>query len=546
MSTVEDAQAAAAAVLGRLTGPGGEFETTSEEVLGSPMTVFKHRGTALHEVLAASVAHGDREYIVTEDRRLTFADHASRVASLALALRDEYGVGKGDRVAIAAANSPEWVITFWATVSIGAVAVGFNAWWSAPELDYAVGHCEPTVLVADEHRAALLSEHNIDLLRIDTDVPRLCTARPRAGLPSCAIDEDDPAVLLYTSGTTGRPKGALHSHRNLLAVIDYHRMNDALASEFGADDPRDKRYLLALPLFHIASLHNLAVPRLATGSTVVLTEGRFDAERVLRQIETERVTHWGAVPTQAHRLLEHGDLHRYDLSSLTAFALASAPSSPAFKQRLRDELPVAEQALVDSYGLTECCTAAAVATPQDLAESPGTLGRPTVTVQLEIRDAEGNALPEGVEGEVCVRSPLNMLGYWQDPDATARAIRTGRWLHTGDIGFLENGRLSLSSRRSDLIVRGGENVYPAEVENALAEHPAVVECVVVGIPDNDLGETVGAVVITTDPIELSEQELNEFAAARLAYFKVPTRWRVSAERLPRNFTGKVLRSQVSI
>lgn len=531
----------------RLTGPGGEVELISGEVLGTSMPVFRNRYTALHQVLAASVAEGERDYIVTGNERVSFAEHARQVASLAAALREEYGVGKGDRVAIDAANSPEWIVTFWATVSIGAIAVGFNAWWTAREVEYAVGHCTPKVAVADAKRAALLANHDLPLLRIDTDLPQLCASRPDADLPSCDVAEDDPAVLLYTSGTTGRPKGALHSHRNLLAVVEYHRFNDALGAAFGASgDPREKRYLLALPLFHIASLHNLAVPRLATGSTVVLHEGRFDATRVLGLIERERVTNWGAVPTQAHRLLEDGAPHDYDLSSLTAFALSSAPSSPTFKERLRKELPVLTQNLVDSYGLTECSTAATVANAQDLAESPGTLGSPILGVQIEIRDAEGNALPEGGVGEVCLRSAYNMLGYWQDEEATARAIDADRWLHTGDIGYLENGKLSLASRRSDLILRGGENVYPAEIENALAEHPAVVECVALGTPDADLGETVAAVVVTENPAELSETELSEFAGERLAHFKVPAHWRITAERLPRNVTGKIVRHQVEV
>lgn len=299
-----------------------------------------------------------------------------------------------------------------------------------------------------------------------------------------------------------------------------------------------------MPLFHIASLHNLAVPRLADGSAVIMHEGRFDVDRVLRLIESERVTNWGAVPTMAHRLLDHGDLSGYDLSSLSAFALASAPSSPAFHERLRRALPVAEHSLVNSYGLTESATAISVATSDDLAAVPEGLGRPIVSVQLEVRDVDGRAVDEGTEGEICIRSPYTMLGYWEDEAATAAAIRSDRWLHTGDIGVLEDGRLRLTTRRSDLIVRGGENVYPAEIENALAEHPDVRECVALGVPHPDLGQQVAAVVVTRGEDELTEAALRDFLGQRLASFKIPTQWRFTPQALPRNATGKIVRNQV--
>jgi acyl-CoA synthetase (AMP-forming)/AMP-acid ligase II len=546
VSVSTDAQQAAAAAVARLTGPGGPCEVREEQVLGTRMPVFAHRAPSLGRLLSDSVGHGDRDYLVTADERVTFAEHARRVASLATQLRDSYGVGRGDRVAIAAANSPEWVVTFWATVALGAIAVGYNAWWSRPELAYAVGHTRPTVVVADAKRAALLDGTDVRVLTVEDDIPRLARLWPEAPLPSCEVAEDDPAVILYTSGTSGRPKGAVHTHRNLTSVVEYHRLNAELAREFGdPTDAADRRHLLAVPLFHIAGLHNLAVPRLAEGSAVVMHRGRFEAHPVLRLIERERVTNWGAVPTMAQRLLDHGDLSGYDLSSLTAFSLASAPSSPAFQEQLRAALPVARQSLVDSYGLTETSTAISVATADDLAETPGTLGRPIVTVQLQVRDADGRAVPEGREGEICVRSPFAMLGYWEDPEATARAVRADRWLHTGDIGVLESGRVRLTARRSDLIMRGGENVYPAEIENVLAEHPGVAECIVLGVPHRDLGQEVGAVVVTAPGgPAVHDEELRAFAGERLAYFKVPSRWALTTEPLPRTATGKIVRNQV--
>ncbi len=538
-------RAAAAAVVAGLTATDAPFELVEEDVLGARLPVFKNRAGSLGQLLADSRAHGDRTYLSTSTATLTFQEHATQVASLAVALRDEYGVRRGDRVAIAAANSPDWVMAFWATVSLGAVAVAFNAWWTRPEVAWALDHVTPTVVVADRKRAALLPD--VPVLTVESDLPRLARRSPGAALPDVAVDEDDVATILFTSGTSGRPKGVAHSHRNLLAVVEYHRFNDALAAAFGdPTSPTDKRYLMAMPLFHIASLHNLAVPRLATGSTAVIHQGAFDVDRVLGLIEQRRVTHWGAVPTMAHRLLEHGSLEKYDLSSLRAFALASAPSSPAFKARLRAALPFAEQNLADSYGLTETSTACTVASPLDLAEVPDSVGRPIVSVQVEVRDDQGNPVAEGEEGEVCVRSQFVMLGYWQDPVATAAALREDRWLYTGDIGTLEQGRLRLTTRRTDLILRGGENVYPVEVEAVLAEHPAVRESAVIGVDSQDMGQEVGAVVVVQEGAGVTEEDLRGYIADRLAYYKVPSRWRLTTEPLPVNATGKVVRREVRL
>ncbi|MFI7190874.1 class I adenylate-forming enzyme family protein [Nocardia nova] len=542
-----------AAVMRELTGPGGRFELVEEEVLGARMPVLRHRRRAVAELLADSVRFGDRDYLVTENRRLSYREHAAAAAALAAALREEYGVGRGDRVAILAANTVEWVITFWAAQSLGAIAVGLNGWWVPREIEYGLASTEPAVVVVDAKRAKLLADIDTAaaVVTMDEDLPRLIAAHAGAELTVPDVAEDDPAVILFTSGTSGKPKAALHSQRNLLAVTGYFEYTDALAAAFTGKTlkpgaPLDLRCLLTSPLFHIASLHNLVVPRLATGSAVIMPQGGFDADRILRLIEKERVTNWGAVPTMASRLLEHGDIGRYDTSSLTAFALASAPSSPAFKQRLREEVPFAADALVDSYGLTECSTAVAVATPADLAESPGTLGRPIISVALEIRDADGTPVPEGVEGEVYVRSPFVMLGYWRNPEATAAAIDAERWLRTGDFGVMEQGRLRLTGRRSDLILRGGENIYPVEIEQCLDEHPDVVECAVVGEPHPDLGQQVAAVVVLTEGSTASEADLREFARERLAYFKVPERWRITSDPLPRNITGKLIRSGITV
>lgn len=525
-----------------LTAPGAAFEISTEDVLGEAMPVFVHRHRSLGELIAASAGSSDREYLVTEHSRLTFAEHHDAVAALAAALRDEYRVGPGDRVAICSANNPEWILTFWATVSLGAVAVGLNSLWAGPELAAGLDTVSPVVLVADAPRRGLAGDPGIPVLSIEDDVPALVARHAGAPLPQVAVAEDDPAVILFTSGTTGRAKGATHSHRNVISALWFHLLNDAVAAALG-NPQADRRYLLLTPLFHISALHNIAVPRLVIGDTAVIGAPRFDVDTVLRLIEAEQVTNWGAVPTMAARLVrradEPGGLAGYDLSSLRSFTVNSAPSSVELKARLREVLPSAGAGIGTSYGLTESSTGAAMGGPGDLLADPLTVGRPAPTMAIQIRDAADQQVPEGTEGEVCLRGPQMMLGYWNDPAATAAAFGAGRWFHTGDLGTMVDGRLRISSRRSDLILRGGENVYPAEVEYALEAHPAVRECVVLGAPHADLGEEVCAVVVLDPAADVGEVALAAHVAERLARFKVPSRWTLSSQELPRNASGKV-------
>jgi acyl-CoA synthetase (AMP-forming)/AMP-acid ligase II len=526
-----------AEVRARLTGPGGEFELAVRDVRGVPLPVFVNRRARLRDWLVESAGYGERECLVQGDRRTGFTAHHAAVAARAAQLANDYGVRPGDRVAIFAANSPDWMITFWAAISLGAVVVAGNSWWTPREAAQALGRTDPRVVVADAKRADRLAELDVPLLRTDE-------ATPSAGdaLPDVAVDEDGPAVVMFTSGTSGQPKGAVHSHRNLLAVIEYHRYTDAVQREMAAlmglpARTAPRRFLMSLPLFHIASLHNLALPRLATGDTIVIDEGRFDVDRVLGLVEREKITNWAIVPTMAHRLATHSSAAKYDLSSLAALSINSAPSSPELKDRVRAVVPTVQAALADSYGLTESSTAATVATPLDLAAFPTSVGRAIPSVEIEIHDPDASG-----EGEILLRSQFTMLGYWDDPVATAAAIDVDGWLHTGDLGRLRDGRLFMASRRSDLIMRGGENVYPAEIEAVLTEHPDVTECAVFGVDDPDLGQSVAAVVVTS----ATEPELAAFLAERLAYYKVPAHWRITTEPLVRTATGKVIRSSLRL
>lgn len=529
----------------RLTAPGAAFEIHTEDVLGEPLEVFRHRHRSLGELLQRSREFGDTEFLVTTQRRLSFVEHHDEVAALARALHEEHGVGKGDRVAICAANCPEWIVAFWATVSLGAVAVGMNSLWAAPEIDHGLELTEPTVLVADGPRRELAGARAIPVLSTETDVPAMIERHRGAVLDPTPVAEDDPAVIFFTSGTTGRLKGATHSHRNVICALWYHLLNDAVAEQMGAPQ-KDRRFLLVTPLFHIAALHNLAVVRLVVGDTAVIHLGRFDIDRVLRLVEAERVTNWGAVPTMLARLVELGaGLADYDLSTLRTISVSSAPSSPGLKEALREALPQAGRSLGTTYGLTESSTAATVATAAELSADPETVGRAVPTLQVEVRDDTGRVVPDGTEGEICLRGPQMMLGYWRNPEATASSTAEHGWYRTGDLGTMEAGWLRISSRRSDLILRGGENIYPAEVEHRISSHPGVHECVVIGVPDAVFGQSVAALVVLRPDADLTEAELADHVRAGLARYKVPTHWVLGHDPLPRNATGKVNRGQLA-
>jgi acyl-CoA synthetase (AMP-forming)/AMP-acid ligase II len=528
----------------RLSAPGARYEIVEEDVLGERMPVFKHRLPSLRALVASSSEQGDAEYVIFGPRRITYADHARGVASVAAALRDRFAITPGDRVAILAANCPEWIVAFWATVSLGAVVVGLNGWWAGDEIRYGLADSEPALLIADRRRLERLDgDAAVKAVEIESGFDDLWSHDPTAELPTAAIDEDDPALILYTSGTSGRPKGVVHSHRNVLALVAVNTYNTARKPRAANDSTPRQKILVTNPLFHVSGLHNGAVALLSQGATIVLYAGRFDPETVMATLERERCTSWPIVATTAWRLVNHPRVGEFDLSSVTHVGGGASPISAALQQRLREVFPRVESRLGVGYGLTECGSLATIAGGPDLIAHPDSVGRPVPTVAIEIRDEHGVAVTDGIEGEVHVRSPLVMPGYWRNDEATAQALLPGRWLRTGDLGWIDDGMLYLSARRDDLILRGGENVSPAEIETCLEAHPSVRECAVIGVPHAELGQEVLAVVVAADPAAaLDVDALRDYLAARLAAYKVPAHWEVRTEPLPRNATGKVLRN----
>ncbi len=532
----------------QLTGPGAPFEIVEEDVLGERMRVFRNRPRSLRELLARSAEQGEKDHIVYGDRRISFTEHLDLVARAARGLRERHGIAKGDRVSILAANRPEWVIGFWATVSLGGIVSALNGWWTRDEIRYALDHSQPSLLIGDRKRLARLEPGDVaaPVLEIESGFEALLDGPPGATLPDDAIEEDAPAVILYTSGTTGRPKGAVSSHRGIVGFVQQQMVAGAIAmlSSGRAPDP-DAPPMCALvtaPLFHLSGLYSMAAMMLAVGARTVYREGRFDPEDVLRLIERERVTTWSALGSTGPRVLDHPSFANFDVSSVSRVGFGGAPTSPELQRRVREAFPNAAESIGLGYGSSESVAVVASIGGEELARHPTSVGPVGFNTDVEIRDAEGKALPEGAEGEIFVRSPYVMLGYWRDPDATRETLRPGRWLATGDIGRIEDGRLYINSRARDLILRAAENVYPAEVEHRLDAHPDVAESAVVGVDHPELGQEVKAIVVPSEGARLEPEVLAAWCAETLAGFKVPSLWEIRSEPLPRNAAGKVLKT----
>jgi acyl-CoA synthetase (AMP-forming)/AMP-acid ligase II len=539
-----------------LIGPGGAFELGVEEVLGEPVKVFNNRNRSLREIVESSANHGDNEHIICEGQRITFRQHLARVSAVAHHLRYTYDVQPGDRVAILADNHPQWIITFWATVSIGAICAGLNGWWNRDEILHALENAEPKLLIGDRKRLARIEG-------VELPFPAICiedsfawleegwdaTDGSAPALPPCQIAEDDPALILYTSGTTGRAKGALLSHRNLItflasAIFSGFRMMIMEAESGkppgGAAAPNCG--LFSAPLFHLSGLFTGVITSLAVGMKTVWTLGRFDPEKILQLIEAERVTTWPSLGSMAARVLDHPDFDQYDVSSVNRLGSGGAPTSAATQQRMTRGFTGTGGRMALGYGLTESAGVGTHNWGELLEQHPNSVGRVFPAVEISIRDEHDQPLANGEQGEICIRGSCVMLGYWRNREATTKAIGPGRWLRTGDIGHFEDEFLYINTRARDLILRNAENIYPVEVEHCLELHPEIIEAAVIGMPHPDMGQEVKAVVVVAEGLKPDIDTLQAFCRERLAPFKVPSQWEIQHRPLPRNAAGKIMKN----
>ena len=556
-----------AEVRAQLTGPGGMFEVVTEDVAGRPLQVYAQRMRSLREIAQGAAARGGDTFLAYGDREYGFGDFVAEANGMGHLLATEYGIGPGDRVAVLSQNNPEWCLAFWATVAQGAILVGLNGWWKADEVLYGLQDSGATVLFADPKRFERIADRVDEapdlahVFLIDAtpddfpDTPGsatlhsvdVLTGAPRDEFPDTAIDEDDAAVIFYTSGTTGKPKGAISTHRSMIANLQntiYSTVSSTMANPSGGSalGGGPTVSLLTSPLFHVSGCHSGLVVGLLAGIKIVIPEGRFDPVHVLRLIQDHQVTVWATVPTMVWRVCEHPGRHDYDTSSVTTVAFGGSPSADELQRKIADTFPQV-RSTSNAYGLTETSSVATVISGDDAKRKPWSVGPPVPTVEVRIVNAAGEPLGEGETGEVCIRGPILMKGYWNKPEATAEAIDPDGWLHTGDIGHLdEDGYLAITDRKKDMIIRGGENIYCVEIENRLVLNPAVADAAVIGVAHPELGEEVKAVVQVEPGHELSEDDVRRWVAAELADFKVPAYVEVQSDPLPRNASGKLLKN----
>jgi long-chain acyl-CoA synthetase len=583
MSQTSSAQTGLPDPLQLLTGPGGPFEVTVEEVNGLPTKVYKSRMKSLAQVLEGSKGHGDKVFIVQGQRRITFKEHYARAAGFARACYGRFGLQKGDRVAILSANNPEWSIAFWGTVGSGLVAVPLNAWWKSEELEYALADSGSSLLVCDKRRfdvvkpilrslpdlrAVLVIGEKAEDLSLTAgqeesgggSAPALEGFDEAVGesdaLPSVEIGEDDYAAIFYTSGTTGKPKGAISTHRNIIANLQNILLIGVLARMLAARSaaasgggqppqiPDQMVNLLVVPFFHVTGCFATLVVYLATGNRLVLMEpGKFDPVAAMELIQRERVTSFGGVPTVVQRVVDHPRFDEYDMSSVVQIVFGGAPPPPDLAEKIAKKFPNVKNlgGAGVAYGLTETSSVATLVLGDDYLRRPNSAGKPMPTVEIKIVGPDGQEMPPGQRGEIWIKGPIVSPGYWNKPDETAKTFTEG-WLHTGDIGYVdEDGFLFVVDRAKDMIIRGGENIYSIEVEDVIHTHPKVAECAVVGVPDPDWGEVVKAVVVPLPGQDLTEDEIKAHCAAHLADYKVPAIVEIRREPLPRNPAGKVLK-----
>lgn len=534
------------------------FEIVEAEVLGVQMKVFAHQPTSLRQVWEGSAVHGDAVYLVYEDERWTFAEAHRMVRALAHRLVTVHGVRQGDRVAIATRNYPEWAIAYWATVSIGAVAVPLNAWWTGPELAYGLTDSGSVVLFADDERAERIAPHlagtsvrTTVLIRSERDLPNAeqfadAVAGDDPPLAPVDIAPDDDATIMYTSGTTGRPKGAVQTHRNFGAFLMngvYRAATAAAAAPPSATPPLPPATLLTFPLFHVGGLQSFLLPFTASGGKVVLMY-KWDAELAVDLIEREQVTAVAGVPTTVFQMLDAAATKGTDLSSVTGLSSGATLVPPELVRRI-DEESQSRIAPGNGYGLTETSGAAIANFGAAYVARPDSVGLPiSPVIEVRIAGDDGSELARGEVGEIWLKGPTVIKGYFNLPEETAKAFTDG-WFHTGDAGRMDDeGYLYVVDRLKDVVIRGGENIYAAEVEAAMYEHPDITEAAIIGIPHQLLGEEVGAVVRVRAGATLTEDEVRAHVGERLAAFKVPAKVWISTDELPRNATGKVLKRQL--
>jgi long-chain acyl-CoA synthetase len=565
-----------------MTAEGAPFAMQPIEVNGVPMRVFTAAPPTMRTLweLTAATRTEDRTltYIVYEDERYSYADIAADVRALAHALKNKFDVQPGDRVAIAMRNYPEWVTAYWATLCIGAAVVGMNAWWTPSELEYGLTDSRPKVLIADDERlervnpvlSSLRETAALEIIRVRSNRKDGALATSHAwseivnrdtapaALPDASIDPNDDACIFYTSGTTGFPKGAQLTHRgcinNIWNIIFWSATSQAAMASLnpsaappaptpGAVAPQSV-FMAPTPLFHVTANNCILQPATLGGGRLVLTY-KWDPARAIELIERERVTNFSGVPTMARELIAHPDWQTRDVSSMVGLSGGGAAVQPDLVDKIKATLD-GQGTPGTGYGLTETHGIITANGTAFFLDKPASCGPVMPTFDAELRDEDGNPVATGGNetGVLWVRGPGVVKGYLNRAEATAEAIQDG-WFNTGDIARIDaDGFVYIVDRAKDMVLRGGENVYCSEVETAIYTHPEVVEVAVFGIPDERLGEEVGAGILLKPGVSMTTAEVQSFLADKMAKFKIPVHiWFLDAP-IPRNASGKLVKREL--
>ena len=544
-----------------LTAPGAPFEIAEVEVRGARLRSFKAAPPNVRALWLSTAAFGPRDYLVYGDERITYAEAHAQVASIANWMLS-VGVKPGDRVAIAMRNYPEWMLIYWASVCLGVAVVGMNAWWTASEMAYGLSDAQPKVLFADGERIARLAEQPAMLGEAVLVATRTETLPDKAvawcdvaafggDMPAVEVDPDADACIFYTSGTTGFPKGAQLTHRGCVTNL----MNMAFSGQVQAlataratgvaidpDAPAPIPVtLITTPLFHVTANNCAAYVTTAAGGKMVLMY-RWDATTALELIERERVSGVSGVPVMSRELVTHPDFAKYDTSSLLTVGGGGAQLQPDLVAKI--DATVATARPNTGYGMTETCGIITAVAGDFFVDKPASCGRAMPTFEVRIVGDDGATVAAGQPGELWVKGAPVIKGYINRPDATAESITDG-WLHTGDVAYVDEDQfIFLVDRKKDMVLRGGENIYCAEVEAVLHQHAGVAECSVFGVADDRLGEEVGVAVVMRPGQGVDAAELREHCAALMARHKIPRYIWILDAPLPRNASGKFLKREL--
>ncbi|MER7884075.1 class I adenylate-forming enzyme family protein [Streptomyces fimicarius] len=548
----------AARIEAALTAPGAPFAVVIGE-RGTPEYADGPR--TLREFVETTWAYGDAPFLIAGERTYSYGEFFAAASALAVRLRERYGLRSGDRAVIAMRNHPEWQIAFWAAQLAGLVAVPLNAWWTEEEFGRALDDCEPGVLLVDGERLGRVAGwarrsgayvvlfhgagRTAEGLRLDR-YEEFPAPDPLAAPPDVEPRPEDDATILYTSGTTGRPKGAVATQlAQAGAALNprYHAAASALARGVIPGQGPAPVSLMTFPFFHVAAFTGFYAAMAAGGALVLMH--KWDADEALRLIRTHRVTHFSGVPATGLQLLEaaeragDGDA----LGGLGLFSTGGAAPPPALVARLTARYGTRVEPR-NGYGLTETSGGVLAHFGDEYRAEPGGAGRPTPVTETRIAGPSGDELPDGEAGELWLRGQSLFRGYWRDAAATEEAFADGGWFRTGDLAVRSEGRISVVDRIKDVVIRGGENVSCVEVEGVLHDHPDVADAAVLGIPHPVLGEEVAAVVRPRAGAVVTAEDLREHVGGRLAAFKAPARVLFTEEPLPRNATGKLLKHRL--